>query len=445
MAVEEISTQARETLESRIRTREALIGIVGLGYVGLPLAVEFARAGMRVVGIDVDHHRVAEIGAGRSYIPDVSSAVLQDLVKRGSLRATVEFPMLAEADAVVICVQTPFTATKEPDLRFVVAALGEVANRLHPGELVVLQSTTYPGTTEEVALPLLAASGLRVGEDYFLAFSPERVDPGNTRFSTRDIPKVVGGITPACAAAAQLLFEQVVTRVYRVSSARVAELTKLLENVFRSVNIALVNELTLLCDRMGVDVWEVIGAAATKPFGFMPFYPGPGVGGHCIPVDPYYLSSKAKEYDFNTRFIVLAAEINENMPYYVADRVTEAINVHARKSISSAGILGLGVAYKAGIGDVRKSPAVKVLERLGRRGASIAYHDPYVARIRIHGQDYASVPLTAEEIGRADCVLILTDHPGIDYGWVVKHASLVFDTRNATKSVGAPAANVLKL
>ncbi|HEV2358035.1 MAG TPA: nucleotide sugar dehydrogenase [bacterium] len=445
MAVEEISTQARETLESRIRTREALIGIVGLGYVGLPLAVEFARAGMRVVGIDVDDHRVAEIGAGRSYIPDVSSAVLQDLVKRGSLRATVEFPMLAEADAVVICVQTPFTAAKEPDLRFVVAALGEVANRLHPGELVVLQSTTYPGTTEEVALPLLAASGLRVGEDYFLAFSPERVDPGNTRFSTRDIPKVVGGITPACAAAAQLLFEQVVTRVYRVSSARVAELTKLLENVFRSVNIALVNELTLLCDRMGVDVWEVIGAAATKPFGFMPFYPGPGVGGHCIPVDPYYLSSKAKEYDFNTRFIVLAAEINENMPYYVADRVTEAINVHARKSISSAGILGLGVAYKAGIGDVRKSPAVKVLERLGRRGASIAYHDPYVARIRIHGQDYASVPLTAEEIGRADCVLILTDHPGIDYGWVVKHASLVFDTRNATKSVGAPAANVLKL
>ena len=445
MAVEEISTQARETLESRIRTREALIGIVGLGYVGLPLAVEFARAGMRVVGIDVDDHRVAEIGAGRSYIPDVSSAVLQDLVKRGSLRATVEFPMLAEADAVVICVQTPFTATKEPDLRFVVAALGEVANRLHPGELVVLQSTTYPGTTEEVALPLLAASGLRVGEDYFLAFSPERVDPGNTRFSTRDIPKVVGGITPACAAAAQLLFEQVVTRVYRVSSARVAELTKLLENVFRSVNIALVNELTLLCDRMGVDVWEVIGAAATKPFGFMPFYPGPGVGGHCIPVDPYYLSSKAKEYDFNTRFIVLAAEINENMPYYVADRVTEAINVHARKSISSAGILGLGVAYKAGIGDVRKSPAVKVLERLGRRGASIAYHDPYVARIRIHGQDYASVPLTAEEIGRADCVVILTDHPGIDYGWVVKHASLVFDTRNATKSVGAPAANVLKL
>ncbi len=445
MSIEGATSAAARILESRIRSKEAAIGIIGLGYVGLPLAVEFAREGFPVTGIDVDRLRVDDVSRGYSYIGDVPGAVLGDLVGKGRLRATSEFEALAQTDVVVICVQTPFTATKEPDLSFVTSSLQEIQHRLHAGQLIVLQSTTYPGTTEEVALPLLAASRLRAGTDYFLAFSPERVDPGNGRYTTRDIPKVVGGITPTCTALAQLLFEQVVARVYPVSSAKVAELTKLLENVFRSVNIALVNELAHLCDRMGVDVWEVIDAAATKPFGFMTFYPGPGVGGHCIPVDPYYLSWKAKEYDFNTKFIALAAEINENMPYYVVDRVTEAVNVHSKKSIADARILGLGVAYKRGVGDVRESPAIKVLERLRRRGASVAYHDPYVERVHLNGQEYASVPLSAEEIRRADCVVILTDHEGIDYGWIVKQAALTFDTRNATRHVVDCAGKIMRL
>lgn len=444
MIVEELAGAARE-LEAKIQTHEALIGIIGLGYVGLPLSVEFARVGFPVVGVDVDRIRVQTIQRGESYIGDVPGPILKELVDQERLRASADFTLLAETDVVVICVQTPFTVTKEPDLNFVTSALKEIQQRLRRGQLIVLQSTTYPGTTEEVALPLLAASGLRVGEDYFLAFSPERVDPGNTRYSTGDIPKVVGGITPTCTRLTQRLFEQIVTRVYAVSSAKVAELTKLLENVFRSVNIALVNELTQLCDRMGVNVWEVVEAASTKPFGFMAFQPGPGVGGHCIPVDPYYLSWKAKEYDFNTKFIALAAEINENMPYYVAERVTEAINVRARRSIADARLLVLGVAYKRGVADVRESPALKVLERLQRRGATLTYHDQFVDRIRLNGHEYASVPLTAEEIRNADCVLILTDHDGIDYSWVVEQASLVFDTRNATRGIGAGSTKVIRL
>ncbi len=367
------------------------------------------------------------------------------MVDQERLRATTEFATLAETDAVVICVQTPFTSTKEPDLSFVISALQELKKYIHPGQLIVLQSTTYPGTTDEVALPLLASSGLRVGVDYFLAFSPERVDPGNRLYSIKDIPKVVGGVTPACTALARLLFEQVVTRVYPVSSTKVAEFTKLLENVFRSVNIALVNELAHLCERMGVSVWEVIDSAATKPFGFVPFYPGPGVGGHCIPVDPYYLSWKAKEYDFNAKFIALAAEVNENMPYYVAERVTEAVNMHSRKSIAGAKIFGLGVAYKRGVADIRESPAIKVLERLRRRGASIAYHDPYVGCIHLNGHEYVSVPLNADEVQESDCVVILTDHEGIDYAWVADHASLVFDTRNATRNMPDRSGKVIRL
>jgi UDP-N-acetyl-D-glucosamine dehydrogenase len=368
MLVDSAGVAARE-LADRIRTRGATVGIIGLGYVGLPLAVECARAGFPVVGFDLDRDRVAGVMAGASYIEDVPDAALAEVVGAGRLRATHGLDPLAETDIVVICVQTPFKVTKEPDLRFVEASLDAIAHHLHRGQMVILQSTTYPGTTDEVALPRFAASNLQVGEDYFLAFSPERVDPGNPRYLTRDIPKVVGGVTPVCTALAQFFFEQVVTRVHAVSSARVAEMTKLLENVFRSVNIALINELALLCERMGVNIWEVVDAAATKPFGFLPFYPGPGVGGHCIPVDPYYLSWKAKEFDFNTKFIDLAAEINENMPYYIADRITEAVNVRRRKSIAGARILGLGVAYKRGVGDVRESPALKVLERLRRRGA----------------------------------------------------------------------------
>lgn len=444
MAVEELSSTAKR-LESKIASREARIGVIGLGYVGLPLGVEFARVGFSVTGFDVDRIRVQAIQRGESYVGDVPGPILKELVDQERLRASADFTLLAETDVVVICVQTPFTVTKEPDLSFVTSALKEIQQHLRRGQLIVLQSTTYPGTTEEVALPLLAASGLRVGEDYFLAFSPERVDPGNKRYSTGDIPKVVGGITPTCTRLTQLLFEQIVTRVYAVSSAKVAELTKLLENVFRSVNVALVNELTQLCDRMGVNVWEVVDAASTKPFGFMAFQPGPGVGGHCIPVDPYYLSWKAKEYDFNTKFIALAAEINENMPYYVAERVTEAVNVRARRSIADARLLVLGVAYKRGVADVRESPALKVLERLQRRGAAIVYHDPYVEHIRLNGHEYNSVPLTSEEIGSADCVLILTDHDGIDYPWVVENARLIFDTRNATRDVRAGSSKVIRL
>ena len=444
MLVEPAGVAAQE-LASRIRARTATVGIIGLGYVGLPLAVECARAGLPVIGFDLDRDRVARVTAGSSYIEDVPSPALAEVVGRGRLRATAGVEALASTDIVVICVQTPFKVTKEPDLRFVEGSLDAVARHLHRGQLVILQSTTYPGTTDEVALPRFAASGLQVGVDYFLAFSPERVDPGNARYRTRDIPKVVGGITPMCGALAQLFFEQVVTRVHAVSSARVAEMTKLLENVFRSVNIALVNELTLLCERMGVDIWEVVDAAATKPFGYLPFYPGPGVGGHCIPVDPYYLSWKAKEYDFNTKFIDLAAEINENMPYYVADRITEAVNVRLKRSIAGARILGLGVAYKHGVGDVRESPALKVLERLRRRGAVIVYHDPFVERLLLNGQEHASVALTKEELAAADCVAILTDHPGIDYGWVVEQATLVFDTRNATHCAADPSSKVLRL
>ncbi len=445
MTVDHPLSATAQGLEERIRLRRATVGVVGLGYVGLPLAVEFARAGFPVVGIDLDRRRVEAVASGHSYIGDVPSTDLAAVVEAGRLRPATGYEALGQVDVVIICVQTPFTTTKEPDLRYVTSALDEVAVRLHPGELVVLQSTTYPGTTEEVALPRLAATGLRVGVDYFLAFSPERVDPGNPRYTTRDIPKVVGGITAACTRMARVLFEQVVVAVHEVSSARVAELTKLLENVFRSVNIALVNELAHLCHRMGVSVWEVVDAAATKPFGYMPFYPGPGVGGHCIPVDPYYLAWKAREYDFNTKFVALAAEINENMPYYVADRLTEAINVHVRKSVADARVLALGVAYKPGVADTRESPAIKVLERLRLRGAAVRYHDPLVPRLVLNGQELLSVPLTADEVRAADCVVILTDHPGVDYDLVVRHARLVFDTRNATGRTGCRDGRVILL
>ena len=445
MATEDLARAPAAALESRIRAREATVGIIGLGYVGLPLAVEFARAGFPVIGFDADEGRVDSIAGGRSYIADVSASALSALVRDGRLQASVDFALLAETDVAVICVQTPFTVTKEPDLSFVVSAVQAVRRGLHTGQLIVLQSTTYPGTTEEVVLPILAASDKTVGKDFFLAFSPERVDPGNRAYTTRDIPKVVGGITPTCTGLARVLFEQIVSSVHIVSSARVAEMTKLLENVFRSVNIALVNELAHLCERMGVSVWEVIGAAATKPFGFMPFSPGPGVGGHCIPVDPYYLAWKAREYDFNTRFIALAAEINENMPYYVADRVTEAVNIRLKKSISQARIVAVGVTYKGGVADTRESPALKVLGRLRRRGASIAYHDPLVGVVRLDGEEYASVPLTLETVRAADCVVILTDHPGIDYAWLAQHATLIFDTRNVTGALPARPDNVIPL
>jgi UDP-N-acetyl-D-glucosamine dehydrogenase len=411
----------------------------------LPLAVEFAAAGFPVIGIDVDRTRVLEINAGRSYISDVAGRTVAELVAAGRLRAASQFEVLRDADAVIICVQTPLTSAKEPDLTYVTASLHEVARHLHPGQLVVLQSTTYPGTTEEVALPLLAASGLTVGQDFFLAFSPERVDPGNRRFGTRDIPKVVGGITPACGVLAEALLEHVVPRVYRVSSARAAETTKLLENVYRSVNIALVNELAMLCRRMDVNVWEVIDAAATKPFGFAPFYPGPGVGGHCIPVDPCYITWKARSYEFNTRLISAATEINDDMPRHVADMIRDTINVRLKKSIAGARIVALGVAYKAGVPDVRESPAVKVLGLLANWGASVAYHDALIPRVLVDGRQYESIALNADTIGTADCVAILTGHRGIDFSWIVEHAKCIFDARNATCGIPDPDGKITRL
>ncbi len=437
MTARELTGSTARALERRITERRATVGVIGLGYVGLPLAVGFAQAGFPVVGFETDRTRAASLARGVSYVEDVPDGALGPLVLRGRLTSTREFGALAATDVAVICVQTPVTVAHEPDLAFVASALRAVARGLHAGQLVVLQSTTYPGTTEEIALPALTQSGLRVGEDFFLAFSPERIDPGNRRHTTRTIPRVVGGITPVCTALTQRLFEQLETPVYRVSSARAAEMTKLLENVFRSVNIALVNEFARLCEPLSIDIWEVVGAAATKPFGFMPFDPGPGVGGHCIAVDPYHLAWKAAACGVPARLTALAAEINEAMPSYVADRVTQAVATHRRAPIAGARILGLGASYKGDVGDTRESPAVKVLSLLKQRGALIAYHDAHVPRVWIDGTEYTSVALTPSEIGGADCVVVLTAHGDIDYRQVAEHAQLVFDTRHAVPP-GAP-------
>lgn len=432
-----------DNLRNKILAREAAIGVIGLGYVGLPLCVEFAREGFPVVGLDVDPVRVASVTLGDPYISDVAAADLRRLTAAGRLRATDDYDALRTLDVAVICVQTPFTATKEPDLRYVIGALQEIARRLRPGQLIVLQSTTYPGTTEEVALPILATSGLEVGRDFFLAFSPERVDPGNTRYTTRDIPKVVGGITPTCTQLASALFAQIVSSVHPVDSTRVAEMTKLLENVYRSVNIALVNELTMLCERMGIDVWQVVEAAATKPFGFMPFSPGPGVGGHCIPVDPYYLAWKAKEYDFHMDLIELAARVNDDMPYYVSTKILLALN--GEHHGAAPRILILGVTFKRDIADYRHSPALKLMEILRKEGAMISYHDPHVPALEFEGGPLQSVALTPQTLADADCVVIATDHTSLDYRWVVRHARKIFDTRNAAAQVNEGREKILRI
>jgi UDP-N-acetyl-D-glucosamine dehydrogenase len=428
-------------LQEKISGRTAHVAVIGLGYVGLPLATAFAKAGFRTTGVDISQGKVDAVNAGRSYIPDVPAADLAPHVQSGRLTATSDYDVLCEADAIFICVPTPYDAQRAPDLSFIQDASEGIRPRLKPGQLIVLQSTTYPGTTEEIVQPILEQSGLKAGVDFYLAFSPERIDPGNKQWSAYNTPKVVGGLTPECTQLATDLLRQMGAPVHPVSSTRAAELTKLLENTFRAVNIALVNELALLTERMGIDLWEVVEAAKTKPFGFMPFCPGPGVGGHCIPVDPYYLSWKAREYDYYAEFIELAGEVNQAMPYHVVDLISQALSLR-RKPLRDARVLVLGVAFKPDIDDARNSPAERVIELLLSRSAQVAYHDPYVPRFQVGNDVFyqdtvvlESVPLTEGEIAAADCVVIVTDHRSLDYAQVVEHADLVVDTRNATAGV----------
>ncbi len=420
-------------LEQRLADGSAVLGVVGLGYVGLPLAVEMAKAGYRVIGLDVSADKVGRLNEGESYIPDVPGEVLSGLVERGLIHATTDFSEVARLDAVVICVPTPLNEMKEPDTSYMEAAAREIVPHLHRGMLVTLESTTYPGTTEEIVQPILESSGLSVGAEIHLAFSPERVDPGNPTFQTRNTPKIVGGVTPACTNLAVKMYERFIESVVPVSSTRAAEMTKLLENIFRCVNIALMNELLQVSERMGINIWEVVDAAKTKPFGFMPFYPGPGLGGHCIPIDPFYLSWKARQYDFHTEFIELAGKTNESMPYYVVRRLMEALSQH-HKALSGSSVLILGVAYKAEIDDVRESPAAKIVQLLHGRCAEIVYHDPYVPEFEANSDVMRSQELTAELLRSADAVIVVTDHKAVDYDLVVREASLVLDTRNALKA-----------
>src|SRR6516164_4923227 len=418
-----------QILEEKIRARTARVGIVGLGYVGLPLAVEFAKAGFRVTGIDVSADKTSRVNRGDSYVGDIPSATLGPLVDSGRLRATTDFSVVQELDTINICVPTPLRKTKDPDMSFIDSACQEIARYFHPGLLVILESTTYPGTTDEMVLPMLSKSGLKAGEDFFLCFSPERVDPGNPQFQTANIPKVVGGVTKACTEMGHLFYSQALQHVVPVSSTQVAEMVKLLENTFRMINIGLVNEIALMCDRMSINVWEVIDAAATKPFGFMPFYPGPGLGGHCIPIDPFYLSWKTKQAGIEARFIDLAGYINGQMPHFVVDKIQNALNDHS-KPLKGSRVHVLGVAYKRDIDDVRESPALDVIHLLGRRGARVTYSDPYVAQIHADGIEMKAID-PASILEAADCVVIITDHRAFDYAAVVAKARLIVDTRNA--------------
>ncbi len=425
------------SLELKLQKRQARLAIIGLGYVGLPLAIEFARAGFTVYGIDVDAAKVARLKQGRSHVGDVASADVAQAVRAGRFLPTTDFSVLKKADAVNICVPTPLNKTKDPDVSYIVAAADEVARYLHKGQLVILESTTYPGTTDELILPRLSARGMTVGKDFYLAFSPERVDPGNPVFQTRNIPKVVGGVTARCTEVACALYRQTLDTVVPVSGTRVAEMVKLLENTFRSVNIGLANETALLCDRLGIDVWEVIDAAATKPFGFMPFYPGPGLGGHCIPIDPFYLSWKAKLSGFEARFIELAGQVNGHMPEHVVRRVVEALNGH-RRAVRGARILILGVSYKANIEDTRESPSLDLIELLEDMGARVDYADPHVPRLDFSGKKRTSVAISPAALKRYDCVVVATNHAEFDFGEILKHARSIVDTRNALKGKKSP-------
>jgi UDP-N-acetyl-D-glucosamine dehydrogenase len=434
-----------QSLAQKLLSRTARTGVVGLGYVGLPLAVEFGNAGFTVVGIDLDTRKVGDINRGHSYIQDVPTEAVDRLVKAGLLSATTGLDPIDRLDTINICVPTPLRKTKDPDLSYVVSAAQAIKPHLHAGMLVILESTTYPGTTEEVVQSILEETGLKAGTDFFLAFSPERVDPGNEKWNTKNVPKVVGGLTPDCSALAAMLYGASIDHVVQVSSPRVAEMVKLLENTFRAINIGLVNELALMCDRIGISVWEVIDAAATKPFGFMPFYPGPGLGGHCIPIDPFYLSWKVKEVGFEARFIELAGQVNGAMPHHVVDKIGDALNEHG-KAIKGANVFVMGVAYKRDIDDVRESPALDVMALLLKKGARVQYHDPFVPHIDgehwTGGQHMDSVPYSRDVVAAADCVVVLTDHKAFDLAEVVAAAPVVVDTRNAIKT---PAPNVFKL
>jgi UDP-N-acetyl-D-glucosamine dehydrogenase len=421
-----------QMLAEKIRSRTARVGVVGLGYVGLPLAVEFAKAGFEVTGIDVSERKTQRVNAGDSYVGDVPSSVLAPLVASGRLRATSDFAAVLELDTINICVPTPLRKTKDPDMSFIVSSCQEIARHFHAGMLVILESTTYPGTTDELVLPMLSKSGLKVGSDFFLCFSPERVDPGNPKYQTVNIPKVVGGCTPACTEMGRLFYAQALERVVPVGSTQVAEMVKLLENTFRMINIGLVNEIAMMCGRMGIDVWEVIDAAATKPFGFMPFYPGPGLGGHCIPIDPFYLSWKTRQAGIEARFIDLAGYINGQMPHFVVDKIQNALN-DAGKPVKGSLIHVMGVAYKRDIDDMRESPALDVILLLERLGAAIAYSDPHVPTLHLDGVELASSP--EEAAAEADCVAIITDHSAFDYQGMVARSRLIVDTRNALKGV----------
>ncbi len=421
-----------EDLRHKIETRQALTGVVGLGYVGLPLAVELAHAGFNVVGIDVDRSKVEAINRGESYIQDVPASVLQPLVKAGKLRATTDFAVVSELETINIAVPTPLRKTKDPDMSYIVRACEDIAKHLHAGLLLILESSTYPGTTNELMLPMLEAGGLKVGEDFFLCFSPERVDPGNAKFQTKNIPKVVGGITAKCTEVGALFYAQALEHVVPVSSTRVAEMVKLLENTFRMINIGLVNEIAMMCDRMDINVWEVIDAAATKPFGFMPFFPGPGLGGHCIPIDPFYLSWKTKQAGIEARFIELAGYINGQMPHFVVDKIQNALNDHS-KPLKGSHVHVMGVAYKRDIDDVRESPALDIIHLLGKRGAQITYSDPYVPHLKADGIEMKAS--STGEAASADCVVIVTDHKSFDYPGLVKSSRLIVDTRNALKGI----------
>jgi len=434
MTVTEIASETTTThaasLRRSILSRRARIGVIGLGYVGLPLAVSFAEAGYDVLGFEIDAERVSTLNHGESHIGDVASSVVDRLVRDAFLAATTDMARLAEMDAISICVPTPLSKTKDPDISAVVAAATAMAHALRPGQLVVLESTTYPGTTREVILPALEESGLRVGEDFFLAFSPERVDPGNERYTVKNTPKIVGGIDTPSTELATLLYRQAIDTVVSVSSPEAAEMTKLLENTFRAVNIALANETALMCDRLGLNVWEVIDAAATKPFGFMRFTPGPGVGGHCIPLDPFYLSWKMRTLNYRARFIELAGEINTSMPHHVVSKVVDGLN-ECQKSVKGADILVLGVAYKRDIADPRESPALDIIALLQARGANVSYSDPHIPTLVIGDTKLVSNDLTPSRLEAADCVVVVTDHAAFDFGSVAQHAGLVVDTRNA--------------